>query len=634
MCGISGIVNIDGKTPSKEILGRMTDSMTHRGPDDSGLFIHENTGLGHRRLSIIDLGGGSQPLSNESSEIWTVFNGEIYNYRELRDQLKAEGHIFKTASDTEVIVHLYEKYGKDFATRLEGMFAIAVYDRRKEKLILTRDRLGKKPICYFYTKNIFAFSSEISSLKKHPDFPEELNFQALHEYFSLQYISAPDTAYKKVFKLMPASTMELDTISGEYKIETYWQPDFHKKTSMNFQESSTHLRTLMEKAVEKRLESDVPLGVFLSGGIDSAIVCGLMAKKCLTDVKSFSIAFENPLYDESELIKRSASHIEHISGRTLSKHMQTVNPADFDALIRLISNLGEPFADASLLPTFMLSRFTREHVTVAMSGDGADELFAGYDRYRAMKALRPFDLVPHPLRKALSQAFSAILFHEPDERTRTGRLKRIVKSMGAEYRHRYHDMTVRFSDQQKNELYAEKFIPHKPFKSSREQLSGILSRCSSRDSTEILQELDLLCYLPGDILVKADTASMAASLETRSPFLDREIVEFAAALPEKWKLNRKQGKYILRETFKDLIAPEILCSKKRGFGVPLSFWFRNQWKELLKSCLLDGLAVGEKFLNKKRLEEMIYLHQSGKRDYSYQLWALLVFEIFLENRNS
>lgn len=618
--------------PSREILGRMTDAMSHRGPDDSGLFIDGNIGLGHRRLSIIDLGGGRQPLSNEDSGIWTVFNGEIYNYRELRDKLKAEGHVFRTSSDTEVIVHLYEKYGKDFVSHLEGMFAIAVYDRNKELLLLTRDRLGKKPLCYFSGKNVFAFASEISALKKHPEFPDELNFQALHEYFSLQYIAAPASAYKKVFKLPAASTMEINTRTGECRCEKYWQMDFCKKTSMSFQESSERLRELMEQAVLKRLEADVPLGVFLSGGIDSAIVCGIMAKKCKTEVKSFSIAFDNPLYDESELIKASASHIEKLSGRQLEKHLNTVNPADFDALKKLIANLGEPFADASLLPTFMLSRFTRENVTVALSGDGADELFAGYDRYRAMKALRPFDIIPYTLRKAFSQAFSAILFNNPDERTKTGRLKRIIRSLGSEYRHRYHDMTVRFSDQQKNELYAEKFIPYKPFKSSREQISGILSKCSSHDSTEILQELDLLCYLPGDILVKADTASMAASLETRSPFLDREIVELAASIPEKWKLHKKQGKYILRETFKDIIAPEIIHGKKRGFGVPLSFWFRNEWRELVRSHLLEGDAVKEQFLSKNKLEEILYLHQSGKRDFSYQLWALLVFEIFLENR--
>ena len=394
MCGIAGIINFNGKPVPEDILIRMNDAQAHRGPDEQGILIDRNVGLAHRRLSIIDLSQGHQPLGNEDGSIQIVFNGEIYNCLELRSNLEQRGHIFKTHCDTEVIVHLYEEYGAACTGRLAGMFAFAIYDSVRRKMLFARDRLGKKPLFYFKNSECFLFSSELGGMKMHPAMPSELNLQAIHDYLSLQYIPCPDTVFKGVCKLPPAHYLELDLESGRTVLERYWRADYSAKTDLSFEDAVIKLRKLLFTAVERRLMSDVPLGAFLSGGLDSSIITGIMSRLSKQPVKTFTIGFNDPKYDERNYARAAAEAINRQADCPLEYHEKVVDQNDFPVLEKLVDHYGEPYSDASMLPTFLLSKFTREKVTVALSGDGADEVFAGYERYLLIKYSQMLDVIP------------------------------------------------------------------------------------------------------------------------------------------------------------------------------------------------------------------------------------------------
>jgi len=628
MCGIAGTVNFDGSPADTAVLEAMAGALSHRGPDASGFQLEGPFGLAHRRLSIIDLQGGAQPLANEDFSIWTVFNGEIYNYKELRRELEAKGHVFKTVSDTEVIVHLYEEHGSEFPKRLNGMFAIAVLDLKRRRLTLARDRFGKKPLLYFRTGSSFAFASELQALRRHPEMPREPDCQAIWDYFSLQYVPSPRTVFKGVCKLPPAQVLELDYADGFVRTHRYWHPDFAVKSNVEYDDAQEMLRKLLSDAVERRLVADVPLGAFLSGGMDSAIIVGLMCKLSKGPVKTFTIGFDDPSYDERDAATDSASHFQRVSKVPFERSVRVVQPQDFSALELLVRHFGEPFCDASMLPTYMLSKFARESVTVALSGDGADEVFCGYERYLAMKWAHMADFVPLALRSPVFGNAAALIQASSAERSFQGRARRFLKALGSDSSERYLDMISRFDEALKRSV-AGPLFESSIHGSTQDYVKLVISKASSQDSVERLMEADIESYLPGDILPKIDIASMACSLELRSPFLDYRVLEFSASLPRSYKQRGSVRKRILSDAFAKLLPPGLGHRPKRGFGVPIASWLRGSWLPILRERLLDGKAVQEGFLKREGLEALIEEHASLKADRSYPLFSLLVFELFL-----
>ena len=628
MCGISGIFNTGGKTVSREILEEMNSRLHHRGPDAEGIWCNANIGLTHKRLSIIDLKDGTQPMTNEDGTVHISFNGEIYNHNKLRTKLEQKGHKFKTQCDTEVIIHLYEECGSECVSFLDGMFAFAIYDSKKEYLILARDRLGQKPLVLFFLESAsgstLAFSSELNSLKAHPDMPRKINPQALHDYLTLQYVPSPDTIYKNVHKLPPAHILELSKDNPVPRISQYWRCEYGEKYAISYSEASEKLDTLLSDSVQQRMMSDVPLGSFLSGGIDSTVITGLMKKSSLLPVKTFTIGFLEEKYDERDYARSTAEYLE------TDHHAKCVDPCDFEVLEKLVRHYGEPYSDASMIPTYFLSKFTREHVTVALSGDGADELFAGYYRYLVMKYVRIADLLPHNMRKFLASSILKILPAYSEERNNIAKFTRILTAVASTPERRYLNLINRFHEQMKRELYSDEFAQF-AFQDTQRSFDDLYSKCSAANYAEKSMEIDLTTYLPGDILTKVDIASMANSLEVRSPFMHHEIVEFAAALEMKFKQKNTTRKRILKDTYSKLIPEVILNRPKMGFGVPVAHWLRNEWKERTTERLLDGKAVRSAYFKRNVLERMLKAHNQSEADYSYSIWALLIFELWLES---
>jgi asparagine synthase (glutamine-hydrolysing) len=634
MCGIAGIIN-NSDNRVEELIHNMTDTMWYRGPDDSGYLIDENVALGHRRLSIIDLDNGHQPMFNADKSIAVVFNGEIYNHNELRSELEKNGYTFKTRCDTEVLVYLYEKYGKDFINKLNGMFAFCIYDLRQGKLLLARDRMGQKPLFYYHNGKQLFFCSVLRGLKENPDIPREYNYQSIHDYLSLQYIPSPHTVYQKISKLPPAHLMEFDITEGTMKLECYWKVDYSpsvKKTKLTFSNAKMQLRELLTRSVKRRLMSDVPYGTFLSGGLDSSIITGIMMELCDQPVKAFTIGFNEAQYDERAYAEKVAQEFNRNSKLPLEYYVKVINPQDFEIVKKLVRHCGEPYSDASIIPTYFLSEFTSKHVTVALSGDGADELFAGYERYLLMRYSKYSDFMPLHLRK-LFFGLPAKLIPNKGDRSFVGRLQRTLHSVASVTDKRYISIISRFNEILKSTLYGERFANFN-FCPSSDVISSIYNSTSAAHNVEKIMETDLHSYLPGDILTKVDIASMACSLEVRSPFMDHEVVEFAASLPLKYKQRRISRKHVLKQAFSDLIPPEILNRSKKGFGVPLHQWFRGPWREQLQEHLLEGSLVKDGFFRKEAMEKLLNDHFANKNDHSYPLWSLLVLELFIEQEAS
>lgn len=628
MCAITGIINTHGQEVD-DIVRDMTQAQRHRGPDDTGIFSTPDAVLGHCRLSVIDIAGGHQPMLSKNGRLAVVFNGEIYNFKALRSKLIGLGHNFHTESDTETIIHLYEIYGSECVNYLDGMFAFAVYDIARRKLLLARDRLGQKPLFYFMDGDSLVFASELSALQKHPAFPRELEKESLHHYLSLQYVPQPDTAFRSVRKLPPGHLLEQQLDNNQISIRCYWQADFSiKNTTLTLDSATAELRRLVEKAVEKRLVADVPLGTFLSGGVDSCIVTGIAAKLMYpAPCDAFTAAFPAAAYDEREAARRSAQIINKVSGGNLRHHEQEIRSDDFALVEKLFAHFGEPFADASALPFYLLSKFARETVTVALSGDGADELFAGYERYLAVRYAERFYFLPQKLRRTVFGALAA-LFPDHGERSKGGRARRMLKLLAAPEEVGYFNLLDRCPETLKKELYGSAMRDFAA-RSSSERFTSINWELIARDRVEKLGELDLRTYLPCDILTKADTASMANALELRCPFLDRAVVEFAARLPMEFKLSARRRKYILCAAFPEFITPELLKRPKRGFGVPVSAWLRAGWKEPAEAKLFHSRLTGDGFIQEEPLRKYWNLHQRGY-DFGYLLWDLLILAMFLD----
>lgn len=631
MCGIAGIINfVEPRIDCPDTVQKMTAAMQHRGPDAKGFFCMDNVFMGHRRLSIIDLSDSAQPMENEDGTVQVVFNGEIYNYRELREEMLAKGHQFRSGGDTETLVHLYEEYGEEFISKLNGMFGLAIFDIKRRRMLLARDRLGQKPLFYFMNAKRFVFASELQGLKQHPSMPRDLDFQAVHDYLSLQYIPSPNTIYRDVKKLPPGHYMVLNTETGEHCISKYWHADYAKKCDLSFADASRQLRELVIDAVEKRLMSDVPLGAFLSGGLDSTIISALTSKLTGNTINTFSIGFENQLYDEREYARMAVKNIESCGWGKVNHHEKVVQPENFDTVKNLISHYGEPYADSSMLPTFLLSEFTRENVTVALSGDGADELFAGYERYLAYRWSKNMDCIPKFLRCCGAAAMNCLLPGAAGERTRCGRLRRFADIMKTDPESRYLSIINRFKEDTKRIMFGDVMNEFDPQPTIR--LFNDLT-LTATDPVERVMETDLQLYLPGDILTKVDIASMACSLEVRNPFLDYRVVEFAASLPLSYKQHGKSRKHILKEAFKDIVPPEISTRSKKGFGVPVGAWFRGPWHAMLREYLGHGVLTSGGIFRRESVLWMIREHAECVRDWSYPLWALLMLELFLRKEN-
>ncbi|PQO43251.1 asparagine synthase (glutamine-hydrolyzing) [Blastopirellula marina] len=631
MCGITGAAwTASQLAVSAEALRRMTDSITHRGPDDSGYYHRPlesrnpyppvpGVALGHRRLSIIDLAGGHQPLPNEDETIWTIFNGEIYNFGALRGRLEGAGHTFRTHSDTETIVHLYEDEGPNCFRHFNGMFAIAIWDQRERRLVLGRDRLGQKPLYYHYQEGRIVFGSELKTLLALPGIPRDVDPSAIDEYLTYQYVPHPNTILKGIKKLAPG---ELAVFSDAgLHLERYWKPDFahedHRAPAMQ----DAELRELFDDAVRLRMQADVPLGAFLSGGVDSSLVVSSMQKFSDRPVKTFSIGFPQKEYDETSYARQVAEHLgtEH--------HEFQVTPSALEILPKLIWHYDEPMADSSAIPTWYVSQQTRAEVTVALSGDGGDELFAGYRRYKAVGLGAMIDRLG-PLKQLLGAKFWQKLPSSGRQKSWLRQGRRFSEAIAMSPQRRYLDWISIFNETRRGQLYTDQFVEQLSDSDPFDFLKTAWLRCGKRDALTCASLSDLVTYLPCDLNCKVDIASMAHSLEVRQPFLDYRLAEYAAALPIGRKYRRGRGKQILRKVFGDRLPPQIWDRPKMGFGVPLDYWFRNELKELLVDSLLSERALSRGLFREETVRDLLDEHMSGSFDHSARLWALLVLELW------
>ena len=625
MCSIAGVIGTGEPESARATVAAMNHCQRHRGPDGEGIAVCGRAVLGHRRLAIIDPAGGAQPMSDESGRITIVCNGEIYNHEALRQELAARGHRFQSRCDAEVLPHLYEEYGDAFVERLEGMFALALFDADKGHLLLARDRAGQKPLHYFISGGTLVFASELAALKVHPDFPAELDPRAVSEYLSLLFVPSPRTVYRHVRQVPPAHTLAFETAGGIVRETRYWRPDWSRRTTASFAKAAEQLREETRRAVRARLMADVPLSVFLSGGVDSAVIAAFAAaERAPETTNAFTIGFDERAYDERDTARRTAAFIRERTGRALIQHIRAVDPGDFETLVELAGHFGQPYADASMLPTALLSRFAREQSVLALSGDAADELFAGYERYLACRIAARFDCLPGALRRALFRTL-ARAFPDRGERTFAGRLRRLLLLPAESPARRSFAVLDRCDRTLKQELAGEYL---------REEAGRDAAAAFDFDLTaETLlgrsQEIDFYGYLPSDILPKVDIASMAAGLEVRSPFLDHRIIEWAASLPDEWKLCGRKRKYIFRRAYAGLVPEELWDAPKKGFGVPVAQWLRGRWEKPVRARLFGGALAG--WIREPAVERLWHEHQSGQRDRSYPLFALLMLALFLES---
>jgi asparagine synthase (glutamine-hydrolysing) len=620
MCGIAGIVRHDGKPIDEQLLARMCDAIRHRGPDDDGFYVNGSVGLGMRRLAIIDLKSGKQPIHNQDRSSWIVFNGEIYNYLELREKLEKLGHTFYTNSDTEAIVHAYDQFGVDCPKHLRGMFAFAIWNERTQELFLARDRVGKKPLLYAQVNSQLVFGSEFSALLLHPDISREIEPEALDYYLSFMCIPAPLTAYRAIRKLEPGHWLRWR--NGEIELQRYWQPDFTKKIAISEEEAGERTVEMLREAVRVRLMSEVPLGAFLSGGIDSSAVVALMSQESSERVKTFSIGFDEQDFSEIHHARRIAEHVG------ADHHEFIVRPDALEVLPTLVEHYGEPYADSSAVPTYYVAKETRKHVTVALNGDGGDESFAGYDRYIAMGLTEKYRRVPSFLRESVIRETVNLIPTSPVRRSKVRSAQRMLNAVSLPKVDRYMRWMSVFNEETKQPLYSDSFRERTRAANATGILGEWFKRANGIGILDAMLLTDQMTYLPNDLLVKVDIATMAVSLEARSPFLDHHVIEFAASLPQNLKLRRLTSKYLLKKVLRKFLPSENLNRQKMGFGVPIGHWFRGKMQPFLREVLLSEKALRRGLFKPETVRQLIDLHTCGERDYSHQLWTLLMLELW------
>lgn len=623
MCGIVGFVNKGERAVDRSVLAAMNDAIVHRGPDEDGFFVKDNVGLAMRRLSIIDLASGQQPIFTPDGTKCIVFNGEIYNYQELRKGLEERGHQLKTKSDTEAVLHLYDEYGPDCLQHLRGMFAIAIWDDTAKALFLARDRVGKKPLLYSQQANgDLIFGSEFQALLKHPSITREVDYAALDSYMSYLCVPAPQTAFKQIRKLEPGHWMLWK--DGEIKTQRYWLPDFSKKIKISEEEAIVETTRILRESTSMRMISEVPLGAFLSGGVDSSIVVALMAQESSAPVKTFSIGFEEQDFSELKYAKRVAEHVG------AEYHEFIVRPNALDVLPTLVDHYGEPYADSSAIPTYYVSKETRQHVTVALNGDGGDESFAGYERYMAMQVAEIYRSVPRILRKAFIEGPINLYPTSEIKKTRVRDVQRFFTSANEERTQRYFRWMSTFKPAVKNDIYTADFNAKLDGYEASEVLDQWFDRAEGLGVLDSTLLTDQMTYLPNDLLVKVDIASMANSLEARSPFLDHKVIEFAASLPENLKMNRFRAKYLLKKVAARLVPSEVVYRRKMGFGVPIGHWFRGEMKDFVRDVLLSETSLSRGIVTREMIERYVREHTSGAFDHAFPIWSLLMMELWFQ----
>ncbi len=627
MCGIVGVMDLQGsRAISRELVARMNETQLHRGPDEGGLHLEPGVGLGHRRLSIIDLSTGQQPLFNEDGSVAVIFNGEIYNYQELIHELARLGHLFRTRSDTEVIVHAWEQWGEDCVKRFRGMFAFALWDRNRETLFLARDRLGVKPLYYAQLAHgMLVFGSELKSLAAHPAFRRELDPFAIEEYFALGYVPEPRTIYAAARKLAPGHTLAIRRGRPFPEPREYWDLRFTLDNPIGERDAQAELVERLTESVRLRMIAEVPLGAFLSGGVDSSAVVAMMAGVSAGPVDTCSIAFSDPAFDESKFASQVAQRYQ-------TRHfVHRVESDDFGLVEVLARTYDEPYADSSALPTYRVCQLARRHVTVALSGDGGDESFAGYRRYR-------FHVMEERLRGALPMAMRRPAFGllgrvypKADWAPQVFRAKTTFQALARTSVDAYFHGVSILGDEMRARLYSNAFKAQLAGYSAAEVFRRHAARAGTDDALALVQYLDLKTYLAGDINTKVDRASMAHSLEVREPLMDHPLVEWLASLPSSLKLRGSDGKYLLKKTMEPYLPREILYRRKMGFAVPLARWFRGPLRQRLTETLLGPRLEATGLFSARYLDELVHAHLAGVRDYSAPLWTLLMFDAFLAN---
>ena len=631
MCGIAGWVNLTSSTPAKDeqaVLHSMCETIVHRGPDSEGMWTDESVALGMRRLSIIDLKTGDQPVYSEDGSVVVMMNGELYNFREVRADLEKRGHHFRTQTDTEIVPHLYQEYGEDFVDHINGMFAISLWDGPRKKLILARDRYGEKPLYYGTFDGRLVYASEPKALLAHPAVTGELDLDALRQYLSFDYVPAPRSIYKGISKLPAAHLMVVE--KGQIRTRRYWnlswkKPDAPNGNGNGLKNKAAELHDLLSDAVRMRLVSDVPLGVLLSGGVDSSTIAAFATQHATDTVKTFSIGFAEDSFDESRYARLVAAHL----GTDHYEEMLSSEKAG-DLISEIGGWLDEPLSDGSLIPTYLLARFVRKHVTVALGGDGGDEIFAGYPMYFGHKLAGAYGSVPQFIRSRMIESVVRLLPVSTRNLSFDYKAKRFVRSANFDTVTRHHSWFGSFTADEQRLLLRGNVL---------EQTSGdiyagprdLLALCDAHDEIERMQYLDMNYYMAEDILTKVDRASMAVSLETRAPFLDPRIGEFAASLPLEYKLRGNKGKYILKRAVEGLLPRSILTRSKKGFGIPVAAWLKGRLNPLMHDLLAPERLNRQGLFEPAYVAKLITEHERGIASHHKQLWTLLVFQLWYDH---
>ena len=637
MCGICGKISLNGNV-TEELIRKMCGVLTHRGPDDEGVWVLDyapmnsqsvrsnsiggvSVGLGHRRLAIIDLSpAGHQPMSNEDGTIWIVLNGEIYNFPELRDALEKKGHKFKSRTDTEVVIHLYEDKGAECVKDLRGMFAFAIWDDRKKLLFAARDRIGKKPLYYYHNNQALIFASEIKAILQDSEVSREVNRPSITDYLSYGYTPAPETMFRNIMKLPPAHFMIYE--NGNVRIERYWELDFSKKIKLSEEDYCRRTMELLEEATKIRLISDVPLGAFLSGGIDSSAVVYMMSKLSSKPVKTFSIGFDNKDYSELKYAKIIAERFK------TEHHEYVVKPDAIELLPKLVWHYNEPYADSSALPSYYVAKMTRQEVAVALNGDGGDECFGGYERFMAARYAELINKAPIPFKKKIIEAIIKRIPESLEFKDFKTRLRRFLVMSSKPYRERHYNWVTIFRDSEKENLFSNEFNKEISGRNSFSYLNKAFNECGSKDIVDMVMCADIKTNLLDDLLVKMDIATMANSLEGRSPFLDHKMMEFCAAMPSNMKIKGTKLKYILKKALSKALPKEILSRGKMGFGVPLDEWFRKELKDYSYGILMSNDCTNRGYFKKDAIRKILDEHAAGKANNGARIWSLLFLELW------
>jgi len=629
MCGIAGLFDTRGKRDfAPALMERINNVQAHRGPDELGLHLEPGLAFGHRRLSVIDLASGQQPLFNEDNSVAIVFNGEIYNYQALTTELKALGHVFRTRSDTEVIIHAWEAWGEACVLRLRGMFAFAVWDRNQQTLFLARDRLGVKPMFYaLLVDGSFIFGSELKVITAHPDFVRSIDPLAVEEYFALGYVADPRCIYTGAHKLAPAHTLTLRHGQRLPEPKPYWDVQFTLDNTISAEDAVHELRARLDESVRLRLMAEVPLGAFLSGGVDSSAVVATMASVSSTPVRTCAIGFDDPKFNESAFAQQVATRYK------TDHHLEIVKSDDFDLIDTLAWLYDEPYADSSAIPTYRVCQLARKHVTVALSGDGGDESFGGYRRYRLHAAEeRARNALPSGLRQPLFGMLGG-LYPKLDWAPRMFRAKTTFQALALDSTQAYlHSVSVLRLDE-REALYSSGLKRILAGYRAQEVFKHHAAKANTTDPLALVQYLDYKTWLVGDINTKVDRASMAHSLEVREPLMDHELIEWLATLPSSLKIKGQEGKWLLKKAFEPSLPNDVLYRPKMGFSVPLAKWLRGPLRERLQQAVLGPQLEATGYFNQETLQNMVRQHLSGQRDHSAPLWTLLMFDAFLRQAN-